>query len=277
MDKSEFKKFLFDKVMVGCRNCWDCEIIDKTSPPRGWAGKYDNPEKVVYVFVSLNPASPKREEVVHFGAPLLGRRDFNIDEDLDWVINRVANRYLMEPNNEGRSGKRNFHEYLGNTIKEILKATVDLSPDEINDNFLEYVWCTDLFKCSFKKKLNGEEVTFNKAKEELAAFYKNEYPFACCLKHLFIELEYFQPKAIIALGGETYKELTLPDSKLPSDYKKLGYKKWGDKNKVYKFPHPSYARYRGKYERSFDDSMDNFLESFFNGVQKGRKIKVNNG
>jgi len=255
--------------IMKCKNC-NSAVIDHAYPPRGWAGNYSS-EKVQYLLITLYPASPKDKEEKYFK----NHHDYCI-KDLDFLIDDVANFYLIDPNNEKNPNKR-YHKNLNFAIKKLLRRTTNLKEDDICSSFLDYVWVTDLFKCSLnnevinsfleeknsqgKKKKSNE---FGYAMKQLENDLNTKYPLEHCIGHLYQELSYFNPKYIFAMSRLVEYELKR------KQYNYL--KEWRDK--VFYLPHPSYPRHRDPEQKKYKEKFEEYLSDFIQNELKSIPIDV---
>jgi len=187
---------------VNCRHCWYSDIILKTPfvPPRGWAGGLD-PEKVHFIVVTLNPGHPMQEEILKFKrfspGQKLGQKEAN-------YLYKFATDTFKNP--DIRSDGRNtvFHRKMKEYIVEALVYCNLVSRREAYCKWLDYVWLTDLFKCS----------TIIEAGPNIPKILRDH-----CRQHLIKEINYFNPKAIIAMHSKARDDL----KRIPQIRKKVVY------------------------------------------------------
>lgn len=238
--------------IMKCKKC-NSPIVDHAYPPRGWAGNYRS-KSVQYLLITLNPASPKDKEKKYFKNHI---DDYCI-KDLEFLIDDVANFYLINPDNEKNTNKR-YHKNLNYAIKELLRRTTNLKEDKICSNFLDYVWVTDLFKCSL---INNSK--FKCAIKQLREDLNTKYPIKHCIDHLFKELSFFKPKYIFAMGTDVACELER------RQYNQI--KEW--RNKVFYLPHPSYPPWDDPEQKIYKDLFEKHLSNFIQNELKGIPIDI---
>lgn len=184
--ETTLKNILLDQL--NCRDCWGKDIILETpfNPPRGWACN-DDRSQVKILVVSLNPGHPLPEEIERFK----NKQESVLDEDdLQFLMDFATNVYKRYSSRYG--GSSVFHNKLRSYIQEALINCGIIDRHDTNDWF-KYVWLTDIFKCS----------TVNESGPNISAYFMNH----CIQRHLLKELNYFNPKAIIAMGTRAYKGL----------------------------------------------------------------------
>jgi len=176
---------------INCRYCWDSEFILKEPfvPPRGWAGGTDK-NKVKLVVVTLNPGHPMESEIKQFSKVSMSEKLGQYE--IDYLYNFATDTFT-NPQIRGNGRDTVFHSKMKNYMVEALVYCGLVDRKEAFNNWLDYVWLTDLFKCSTKSE-TGPNIPLNNRIR--------------CQKYLLQEINYFNPKAIIAMHGKARDDLS---------------------------------------------------------------------
>ncbi|MCC6237974.1 MAG: hypothetical protein IT299_10420 [Dehalococcoidia bacterium] len=166
-------------------------------PPRGWSGSESAGHRAIVV-AALNPGAPHPGE----GADL--RRN-GVELSADGTASTAAARAILDNGTRqfvqlGRGGHYIFHR---NTLAYVRMAMwllrdADTSYGDLDPlaaDWRDYAWITDAFKCS----------TLFESGPRIPASHLT----ACVQLHLTREVDAFEPKVVLALGGGAERALTL--------------------------------------------------------------------
>jgi len=172
---------------INCNNLYIYKNIPRGIPPRGFYFK-NIPIKIL--IVGKNPGNPlKNEEILY--------KD-KTGENL-YLIYRTYQENLYSNILFETDKSTTFHKNMFRYISFFLDI-----PNNINEIY-KYVAHTNLLKCS----TIDEQIELNKCKDAVDI---------CFNKYLLNEIEYMQPKILLALGREVEKYLNKKDLKIPIIY-----------------------------------------------------------
>lgn len=166
-------------------DCWGHGWI----PPRGWAGTPELGHRPI-VTVSLNPGHPLPSELEIYNragiSPYLSKDDVT-DEHADTILKFCLNEFENPPHDSNHIYHRKAIAYVRMAMWLLSYTDHGVPIDALNDDWKEYAWLTDAFKCSTANE-NGPSIPL-------------KWGLTCVNSHLRRELEAIKPKLVISLGG----------------------------------------------------------------------------
>ena len=190
---------------VNCQKCTKIRngsgkkvLTESWQPPRGWAGNFSEGDVLrPLMVVSLNPGHPFQEEKEMWSKNKIviqkkkrpdGTEPFGIEHAKK--ILEFCTRSFLFKNEKDKSLASNliFHKKASGYARSCLWLLGDPSWEI---NWLNACWFTDIIKCSTGKESGP---------------YIPQEMFDNCSEHFIAEMKAFKPKAILALGKNTYNK-----------------------------------------------------------------------